>query len=93
MAVSGLLLVYTAAVVPVQIGFFRPVSECQFFPTIFWDVVVDSFFVVRSRPRVEGRGGYVEGRVVEGPGHPAQTIIPSQDSPQPHPPLAQRTAS
>ena len=48
MVISGMLLLYTIAVAPVQIGFFRPTNNCDIFPTLFWDVAVDCFFVVRA---------------------------------------------
>ena len=47
LALSGLALLYTAAVVPVQIFLWDYDSACNRFPTLFFDIAVDSFFLVR----------------------------------------------
>ena len=43
---SGFLLLYTSAVVPVQICLWDYDDPCNIFPTLFFDVAVDSFFLV-----------------------------------------------
>jgi len=43
---SGLLLIYTAAVVPVQLFMWNYDKPCNKFPTLSFDVFVDSFFLV-----------------------------------------------
>ncbi len=43
---SGLLLLYTAVVVPAQIFLWDYSEQCNTFPTLFVDVAVDSFFLV-----------------------------------------------
>jgi hypothetical protein len=45
---SGTLLFYTAMVVPVQIFLWDYSDQCNMFPTLFFDVFVDMFFVVRA---------------------------------------------
>ncbi len=45
---SGMLLLYTAIVVPVQIFLWDYTDLCSKFPTLYFDVVVDIFFMVRS---------------------------------------------
>ena len=44
---SGTLLFYTAMVVPVQIFLWDYSDQCNMFPTLYFDVLVDLFFVVR----------------------------------------------
>ena len=44
--VSFLALLYTAAVVPVQIFMWDYSNLCNQFPTLKFDVAVDSFFMV-----------------------------------------------
>jgi hypothetical protein len=49
---SGALLFYTAMVVPVQIFMWDYSDPCNMFPTLYFDVVVDVFFMVKpSRER------------------------------------------
>ncbi len=43
---SGTLLFYTAMVVPVQIFMWDYTDQCNTFPTLFFDVLVDLFFLV-----------------------------------------------
>jgi hypothetical protein len=43
---SGMLLFYTALVVPVQIFMWDYSDPCNKFPTLFFDVLVDLFFLV-----------------------------------------------
>jgi hypothetical protein len=43
---SGALLLYTAITVPVQICLWSYDDPCNIFPTLYFDVVVDSFFLV-----------------------------------------------
>ena len=44
---SGALLLYTAAVVPVQLFMWDYEDPCNKFPTLYFDVAADSFFLVR----------------------------------------------
>ena len=44
--VSGLLLFYTAVVVPVQIFMWDYADPCHVFPTFYLDLFVDSYFLV-----------------------------------------------
>jgi hypothetical protein len=44
---SGMLLLYTAIVVPAQIFLWDYTDLCSKFPTLYFDVLVDSFFMVR----------------------------------------------
>jgi hypothetical protein len=44
---SGTLLFYTAMVVPVQIFMWDYSDPCNTFPTLYFDVLVDLFFIVR----------------------------------------------
>ena len=43
---SGALLLYTALVVPVQILVWDYGDPCHMFPTLYFDVSVDTFFMV-----------------------------------------------
>jgi hypothetical protein len=43
---SGILLLYTAVMVPVQIFMWEQVDSCSAFPTLFFDIFVDIFFLV-----------------------------------------------
>ncbi len=43
---SGLLLVYTALVVPIQMLLWDYSNKCNMFPTLYIDIMVDSFFLV-----------------------------------------------
>ena len=43
---SMLLLFYTALTVPVQICMWNYDDPCNMFPTLYFDVFVDSFFLV-----------------------------------------------
>ena len=43
---SGTSLVYTAMVVPVQIFLWDNSEPCNMFPTLYFDLVVDTFFLV-----------------------------------------------
>ena len=47
MMLSGLLLLYTAAIAPVQICLWNYEDPCNLFLTLYFDIFVDSFFVVR----------------------------------------------
>ncbi len=56
MAVSCLLLGYSAYVVPMQLSFWITDDLCNPFPTLYSDVVVDTYFMVRLRgPAALGR--------------------------------------
>jgi hypothetical protein len=43
---SGILLFYTAIVVPVQIFLWDYSDSCNMFPTLYFDILVDLFFMV-----------------------------------------------
>ena len=43
---SGALLLYTALVVPVQILVWDYSDPCRMFPTLYFDLGVDTFFLV-----------------------------------------------
>ncbi len=43
---SGILLFYTAMVVPVQIFLWDYSDMCRMFPTLYFDIIVDIFFMV-----------------------------------------------
>jgi hypothetical protein len=46
--ISGVLLLYTAIVAPVQVFVWEfNEEECNVFPTLYFDIVVDVFFMVR----------------------------------------------
>jgi hypothetical protein len=46
---SGLLLLYTAIIAPVQICMWNYEDPCHIFPTMYFDVFVDAFFLVKTR--------------------------------------------
>ena len=46
MFASALLLLYTAIVAPVQLCLWDYTDPCNTFPTLYWDVLVDVFFLV-----------------------------------------------
>jgi hypothetical protein len=46
--VSALLLLYTAVIAPAQIFLWDSSDPCNKFPTLYFDVFVDSFFLVRT---------------------------------------------
>ena len=48
---SGLLLFYTAVIVPVQICMWSYDNPCNAFPTLPFDIIVDSFFLVLASPK------------------------------------------
>jgi hypothetical protein len=48
LCMSGILLVYTAVIVPVQLCLWSYDDPCNYFPTLFFDVFVDSFFLVSN---------------------------------------------
>jgi hypothetical protein len=50
--ISGSLLFYTAMVVPVQIFMWDYSDPCTMFPTLYFDVLVDTFFMVSIDPRL-----------------------------------------
>jgi hypothetical protein len=51
---SGVLLLYTAITVPVQICLWSYDDPCNTFATLYFDVAVDSFFLVpRDRAQLE----------------------------------------
>ena len=50
---SGALLFYTAMVAPVQIFLWDYADPCNKFPSLYFDVVVDIFFMVR----IQGTAG------------------------------------
>ena len=51
--VSGVFLMYTSVIVPVQICLWSFDDPCNKFPTLFFDVVVDTFFMVRGSGRIK----------------------------------------
>jgi hypothetical protein len=48
---NGLFLLYTAIIVPVQICVWDYNDPCNKFPTLEFDLLVDTFFLVRPTPR------------------------------------------
>jgi hypothetical protein len=46
MVCNALLLVYTGVVAPLQICLWSYDDPCNYFPTLFFDVFVDCFFLV-----------------------------------------------
>ncbi len=44
---STVLLIYTAVIVPVQICMWNYDDPCNMFPTLYFDVFVDAFFMVK----------------------------------------------
>ncbi len=44
--VSAILLLYTAVVAPAQIFMWDYTNTCEYFPTLYLDLLVDSFFLV-----------------------------------------------
>jgi hypothetical protein len=46
---SGALLLYTAIIVPVQILMWSYDDPCVMFPTLYFDLLVDLFFMVSLR--------------------------------------------
>lgn len=52
---SGILLLYTAVVVPVQIFVWDYSDPCNKFPTLNVDVCADAFFLVRRPVNGSGR--------------------------------------
>jgi hypothetical protein len=48
MGLSCLLLAYSAYVVPMQLSFWITDDLCNPFPTLYSDIVVDTYFLVRS---------------------------------------------
>ncbi len=53
--ISGLLLLYTALICPVQICMWNYDDPCNTFPTLRFDIFVDCFFMVRPDGGGEGR--------------------------------------
>ena len=49
MALSCLLLAYSAYVVPMQLSFWITDDLCNPFPTLYSDILVDTYFMVRAR--------------------------------------------
>ena len=47
---SGALLLYTAIIVPVQICMWNYDDPCHIFPTLQFDIIVDTFFLVGENP-------------------------------------------
>jgi hypothetical protein len=45
---SGMLLLYSAIIVPFQICIWDYTDPCNIFPTLFFDLGVDTFFLVSS---------------------------------------------
>ncbi len=45
---STFLLIYTAMIVPVQICMWNYEDPCNMFPTLYFDVFVDAFFMVQT---------------------------------------------
>ena len=44
--ISGFALLYTAVVVPAQIFIWDYANPCNTFPTLYFDILVDIFFIV-----------------------------------------------
>jgi hypothetical protein len=57
---SGALLMYTALIVPVQICLWAYDDPCDIFPTLQFDIIVDTFFLVPAQHTELA----VDGRVV-----------------------------
>ena len=49
--VSGILLLYTALISPVQICMWNYDDPCKTFPTLRFDIFVDCFFMVPPTPK------------------------------------------
>ena len=47
---SGVFLLYTAVIVPIQLFLWSYDDPCVLFPTLYLDLLVDSFFLVRVSP-------------------------------------------
>ena len=47
---SAILLLYTAVIVPVQICMWTYDNPCKIFPTLYFDLFVDTFFMVAAIP-------------------------------------------
>ena len=47
---NGVFLLYTAVIVPVQICMWNYDDPCNKFPTLYFDIGVDSFFMVAPAP-------------------------------------------
>ena len=45
---SAALLLYTATIVPIQVCMWNYDDPCNMFPTLYFDVFVDAFFMVRA---------------------------------------------
>ena len=43
---NAVMLSYSAAIVPVQLSFWEPIDICTARPTLYFDVLVDTFFLV-----------------------------------------------
>jgi hypothetical protein len=52
---SGAFLFYTATIVPVQLCLWTYDDPCNIFPTLQFDVIVDTFFLVICHGECEGR--------------------------------------
>ncbi len=46
LVLSAIFLLYTAVIVPIQICLWTNDDPCTIFPTLFFDVIVDVFFMV-----------------------------------------------
>ena len=42
-----MLLIYSSVIIPVQLCLWNYDDPCIMFPTLYFDVIVDSFFLVR----------------------------------------------
>jgi hypothetical protein len=51
-AVSGVFLLYTAMIVPIQLFLWSYENPCIIFPTLYLDLIVDLFFLVDTPPRM-----------------------------------------
>ncbi len=52
--ISGLLLLYTAIIAPVQVFVWEfNEEECNVFPTLYFDIFVDIFFMVRRLGKLD----------------------------------------
>jgi hypothetical protein len=51
LVISGTLLLYTAIIAPAQIFLWEfKEEECSIFPTLYFDIFVDLFFIVSLQP-------------------------------------------
>ena len=49
LSICGMLLVYSSIIIPVQLCMWDYDDQCNMFPTLYFDIIVDSFFVVNGK--------------------------------------------